>query len=221
VSFNENPIFITQKRLVHRGGILAAILIAALVGISLLAGLIADLSDPGNFPSLGSSQDAGKMFYGWTIAIETLIIAIGGFSRISRVLGDERKAGLWDSNRLTPLKPSQIVVGYWLGSPLREFYMSVILAGIGLVIVLLSRLPISLWLGSQLLVFSTALFFGLVAVLTGITFQRPQGGVIFLVLFLILQMPSFIMPKFFLTDFLLPIYAMLNLFLGGEPGMNE
>lgn len=42
----ENPIFLTQKRIVHRGGVLAAILIATLVGLSLLAGLIAYLTNP-------------------------------------------------------------------------------------------------------------------------------------------------------------------------------
>jgi hypothetical protein len=41
VKLSDNPIFITQKRLVHRAGVLAAILIAALIGISLLSGLIA------------------------------------------------------------------------------------------------------------------------------------------------------------------------------------
>jgi hypothetical protein len=38
VKLTDNPIFLTQKRLVHRGGVLAAILIAALIGLSLLSG---------------------------------------------------------------------------------------------------------------------------------------------------------------------------------------
>src|SRR5471032_2130954 len=114
VKLSENPIFITQKRLTHRTGVLAPILISALIGLSLLSGLIAYLADPGDF-NFRSPQEAGKMFYGWVI---------GGFSKISRTLAEERKAGLWDSNCLTPLKPAQIVSGYWLGSPLREFYMA-------------------------------------------------------------------------------------------------
>ena len=59
------------------------------------------------------------MFYGWTIGVEVLVLVLGGFSRISNVLANERKAGLWDSNRLTPLQPSQLVLGYWLGPALR------------------------------------------------------------------------------------------------------
>jgi hypothetical protein len=219
VNLNDNPIFLTQKRLVHRGGVLAAILIAALVGLSLLSGLVAYLVDPANFPSFHSSQETGKMFYGWTIGVEILVLVIGGFNRISNTLANERKAGLWDSNRLTPLKPCQLVTGYWLGSPLREFYMGAILAGIGLLIVLLARLPVMLWLGTQILIFSTALFFGLLAIVVGMVVQRPQGAVILLVLFFFFQSFSFAMPKFVLTNFLLPVYGIANLFMeGGNPG---
>lgn len=217
----ENPIFLTQKRLVHRGGVLAAILIAALVGLSLLAGLIAYLADPINFPDFHSSQEAGKVFYGWIIGVEILVLVIGGFSRISRALADERKSGLWDSNRLTPLAPSQLITGYWFGSPLREFYMAAILAGIGLVIVLLAKLSIVLWLGAQILIFSTALFFGLLAILVGMVFQRPQGGIIFLIAFIFIQLPTMESPKFIVTNFLLPTYGIANLFIGGGNPDND
>lgn len=221
MNLNHNPIFLTQKRLVHRAGVLAAILIAALVGLSLLSGLIAYLADPKDF-DFRSPQDAGKMFYGWTIGVEILVLVIGAFSRISQTLTNERKAGLWDSNRLTPLPPQSLVTGYWLGAPLREFYMAVVLAAIGLVIVLLGRLSPTLWLGTQILIFSTALFFGLLAVLIGLVAQRPQGGLVFLILFLFFQFPSFGMPKFLLTNFLLPIYGIVNLFrVADGPGNGD
>jgi hypothetical protein len=187
-------------------------LIAVLVGFSLLSGLIAYRAAPEDFTNFHTPQEAGKMFYGWTIAVQILVLIIGGFSRISRTLGDERKAGLWDSNRLTPLKPSQLVVGYWLGSPLREFYMAVVLALTGLAIVLLAQLPTTIWLETQILVFSTALFFGLLAILVGMTFQRPQGGVIFVLLLFLLYPFSFMAPKFLLTGFVLPVYGITYAF---------
>lgn len=220
MNLNDNPIFITQRRLTHRAGVLAPIFIAALIGLSLLAGLIAYRADPNDF-HFNSLQEAGKVFYGWTIGVEILVLVIGGFSRISNSLANERKAGLWDSNRLTPLKPCQLVTGYWLGSPLREFYMAAILAGTGLVIVLLAKLSITLWLGTQILIFSTALFFGLIAVLIGMIFQRPQGGVILLVLFFLFQSFSFAMPKFVLTNFLLPVYGIANSFMDSDNSGND
>ena len=216
----DNPIFLTQKRLTHRAGVLAATLIAALMGLSLLSGLVAYLADPLDF-EFHSSQDAGKVFYGWIIGVEILVLVIGGFSKISRILADDRKAGLWDSNRLTPLKPMEIVIGYWLGSALREFYMGAVLAGIGLVIVVLAKLPVTLWLGTQVLILGTALFFGLIAILTGMAFQRPQSGIILLLPLFFFQMFSFAFPKFVIINFLLPIYGIANLFQDPNRGGHD
>jgi len=210
VKLFENPIFLTHKRLVHRNGVLAAILIAGLIGFSLLAGLISYLAAPHDF-HFSSAQEAGKTFYGWTIGVEILVLVVAGFSRIARSLADDRKAGLWDSNRLTPLKPCDIITGYWLGPALREFYMAAVLAGSGLLIVVIGHLPITLWLGTQILIVSTALFFGLLGILAGMAFQRSQGILIFLG-FLFAYPFSFIAPSRMLTNFLLPIYGIGNLF---------
>lgn len=213
---NDNPIFLTQKRLVHRGGVLAAILIAALIGLSLLSGLVAYLAVPQNF-DFRSAQEAGRVFYGCVIGVEILVLVLGGFSRIALALANERKAGLWDSNRLTPLSPESLVAGYWFGPPLREFYMAVVLAGIGLVITLLGRLSPMLWLGTQILILSTALFFGLLAVLAGLVAQRPQNGLTLLAVFFFFQFPSFAAPKFLITNFLLPVFGIASLFGIGGP----
>jgi hypothetical protein len=220
VKLTENPIFLTQRRLTHRTGVLAAVLIAALIGLSLLSGLIAYLAAPRDF-DFQSPQAAGKVFYGWTIGVEILVLVLGGFSRISKVLADDRKAGLWDSNRLTPMNPAEIVTGYWFGSPLREGYMGAVLAGIGLVIVVLARLPVTLWLGTQFLILTTTLFFGLLASLVGMAFQRPQSGVILLLPLFFLQTFSFAIPKFTIINFLLPIYGIVNLFQDPQKNLND
>jgi len=220
VNITENPIFLTQKRLTYRTGVLAAVLIAALIGLSLLSGLIAYLADPKAL-TFRSPQEAGKVFYGWVIGVEILVLILGGFSKISKVLADDRKAGLWDSNRLTPLKPAAIVAGYWLGSALREIYMGAVLAGIGLVIVVLAKLPVTLWLGTQILILSTTLFFGLLASLAGMAFQRPQSGIILLLPLFFLQTFSFAFPRFTIINFLLPIYGIVNLFQDPNQAAND
>lgn len=215
MKLSENPIFITQKRLVHRNGVLAAVLIAALIGFSLLLGLVESLREGAD--DFGPPHNAGKVFYGWIIGLEILVLIVGGFSRIARALADDRKAGLWDSNRLTPLKPCQLVIGYWLGPALREFYMAAVLAAFGLLMVLAGRLPITLWLGTQILIASTALFFGLLGILAGMAFQRSQGILIFLVLLCAYPF-SFLAPSRMLTNFLLPIYGIGNLFHDPDSG---
>ncbi|MDR3457856.1 MAG: hypothetical protein P4N60_10455 [Verrucomicrobiae bacterium] len=216
MKLSENPIFLTHKRLVHRSGVLAAVLIAGMIGLSLLLGLVESLRE-GAAHNFGSPQDSGKGFYGWVIGIEILVVVLGGFSRVSRALSEDRKAGLWDSNRLTPLKPAQIVAGYWFAPALREFYMAVVLAVFGLIITLVAGLPITLWLGTQTLIASTALFFGLIGILAGMAFQRSQGILIFLVL-LISYPFSFIAPSRMIGNFLLPIYGIGNLFSDAATG---
>jgi hypothetical protein len=206
VKIADNPIFLTQKRLVHRAGVMAAVLIAAILGGCLLAGLMASTSPP----------RAGRMYYGWALGLEFLVLVWGAFGRVSRTLADDRKAGLWDSNRMTPMPPSQLVTGYWFGSALREYYMGAVLAAVGLVIVVIGELPITLWVGTQLLVITTTIFFGLLGVLMGLAFQRPQGGVILLVGYVFIQIFSLTWPGSLITNFLMPIYPIVHLFHGGS-----
>jgi hypothetical protein len=214
VKLFENPIFITHKRIVHRAGVLAAVLIAAMIGFCLLLGLWANLHTALVHPEYTrheTPQQTGKGFYGWVIGLQLLVLAVGGFSRIARALTDDRKAGLWDSNRLTPMKPSQIVAGYWFGPVLREFYMAAVMAGFGLLIVLLSGLPITMWLGTQALIVSTGLFFGLLGVLAGMVFQKSQG-ILILLLFVFAYPFSFIAPSRMLSNFLMPIDGIGHFF---------
>jgi len=216
VNLFQNPVFVTQKRLVHRAGVMVAILFSALVGLCFLSGLIAYMTGVSDFHFI-SNQDAGKVFYGWTLGLEILLLPIMGMGRISRVLNDDRKSGIWESNRLTPLKPSELVTGYWFGSPLREFYMGAVLAIVGLVIVLLAGLPITLWLGTQVLVLSTTLLFGLLGVLVGATAQQQGVGAV-MIIGLVFAIPFSLSIPRLLINFLLPVNGLGSLFgFGGEP----
>jgi len=220
VKLSENPIFITHKRLVHRGGVLAAVLIAGLIGFSLLLGLLNSLSEiklSGQLHGWGfrSPAETGKNIYGWVIGVEILVLVMLGVNRVTRALQEDRKAGLWDSNRLTPLKPGQIITGYWFAPGLREGYMAAVLAGFGLLVVLFSQLPVTLWLGTQTLIWSTALFCGLLGILFGMAAQKSSGAVIFLAMLMFCPF-SFIAPSRMLTNFLFPIYGIANLFQTGD-----
>lgn len=214
MKLTENPIFITQRRITHRGGVLAGMLIAGVLGFCLLVGFIGSLTD--EFGNARPAADMGRLFYGWIIGLEILVLVLGGFAHIVRVLTEDRKAGLWDSNRLTPMSPAQILTGYWFGAPLREFYMGLVLAGFGLVITLSAGLPPTLWLGTQLLILSTAAFFGLLALLMGMAFQRAQGLLVIL-LFLFTIPVSFLAPSRLLTNYLLPTYGIGHLFIATVP----
>jgi hypothetical protein len=216
VTLFQNPVFLTRKRLVHRAGVLAAVSITALVGLGLLAGLLYCFVKPGLF-HFSSAREAGKLFYGWLVGVEAALLIGGGFNRISRVLAEDRRAGLWDSNRLTPLRPSELVIGYWFGSALREFYMSAVLAVLGLAVVAVAGLSFGLWAGSQILLVSTALFFGLLALVIGTAWQSSQLAAPLFLALLLAQLPGFLQPRFMVTNFLLPVYPIVHLFSPEEP----
>ena len=79
MKLTENPIFITHKRLVHRGGVMAALLIAGLVGVCLLVGLVDSLHDE-QLHRFRTPEESGKMFYGWIVGVEILVLVFGGFT---------------------------------------------------------------------------------------------------------------------------------------------
>jgi hypothetical protein len=211
VNLLENPIFLTQRRLVHRAGVMVALLLAGLIGGSLLFGLVAYISGGSDLHFL-TNQQAGKTFYGWVLALELIMLPIVGTSRVARALSEDRRAGLWESNRLTPLTPAQLVTGYWLGSPLREYYAAVVFAACGLAIVLLSGLPITFWLATQTLVLSTALFLGLLGALAGITAKKSEGGAVLFLMMIIVLPLSMAQSRLLVTNFILPIFGLANQF---------
>jgi len=145
------------------------------------------------------------------LALQGLLLVGGAFSKIARVLSEERKAGLLDANRLTPLYPTELVHGYWLGAPLREIYMTLILVPTGFLVCLWGELPLTTWLQTQVLVLSSALMFGLLAFLPGMAGQKPQGGIAFLLLAVCVASWSWVAKELSLTNFVLPIYAISHL----------
>jgi hypothetical protein len=187
----QNPVFLTQKRLVHRAGAVAAVFGASLIGLGLFLDLVVHVLNPAAF-GLRSAQAAGRTHYGWTLAPEFLALVPLAFGRISGALAEDRRAGLWDSNRLTLLKPPQLVAGYWFGAALREFYMASALVLAGLAIILLGEMPVLLWTQTQTLLAGGALFFGILAVLAGMAFGNAWTGILMLAAFVIADaMPPF------------------------------
>jgi hypothetical protein len=89
--------------------------------------------------------------------------------------------------------------------------MAALLAGFGLLVVLFAHLPLTLWLGTQTLILSTALFCGLLGMLIGMAMQKSSGVLVFLVMFMFYPF-AMMAPGRVLTNFIFPIYGMVNFF---------
>jgi hypothetical protein len=194
-----------------RAGVLAPSLIAVLVGASLVAGLIAALANLTNLRFL-TSQVAGRLFYGWVVGIELIVLALGGFAHVWHRVVDDRKSGLWESNRVTTLSAPDLLVGYWLGAPLREAIMGAILAFAGLAIVVLSGLPLLLWVMTQLVIASTVVLLWLLAIVVGLSLERAIVPIALVFLLLALQGISLAAPQLTLTSFVVPLTTIARFF---------
>ncbi len=212
----ENPLLVTHRRLTLRAGMLPPALIAGLIGASLLAGLIAALADLKTF-HFATKQAAGYAFYAWVVGIELLLTALGGFAHIWQRLTEDRKAGLWESNRLTPLRPSELVLGYLLGAPLREAIMGGILAVFGLIIVLASGAPLLVWVLSQMLIVTTVCLLWLFALVIGLVIDRAMIPIMIVGTLLLIQGASYAGPSLSVTSYLVPVSTLARLFSDAGP----
>lgn len=200
----KNPIFLTEIRLVRRAGILAALIVATLVSVCLIVGLINYKINPNTF-NFNSVEYAGVFFYSWIVLVESLVFYLMGYAKIAKTLVEERKSGLFDLNRLAPLSPSDIAFGYLLGPPLQEFFMGAILILAGLVIIGIAGLSFKLWFVTQILLLSTALFFGLFALVVGLVMRESRHVILFPALFFFFSLFSFAFHNKSIVSFLLPL----------------
>jgi len=222
MSLANNPIFLTHQRLVRRGGLLAPVLLAAVISLCFVANPLLARLNPDNYRGFyhESPQLAGLNSYGWLLGIEMIVLILGGFNRIAQSLSEDRKAGLWESNLLTPLRPQAIVAGYWLAPALREVCMAAVMAGAGLLTLLIVGLPWWLWLATQVLVISTALLAGLFGVLAGMVLTRNQ--IVPILLLLIFSATTwFAAPDTLVTNLILPVSGIHHLFVSQTLGLHD
>jgi hypothetical protein len=71
-------------------------------------------------------------YYGWignssavtiVLGLQTLILCFGGANQLNNSLGGVRETGLIDFHRVSPLPPSVVALGFFLGAPIREYVM--------------------------------------------------------------------------------------------------
>ncbi|MFO1475989.1 MAG: hypothetical protein U1F98_04975 [Verrucomicrobiota bacterium] len=173
-----------------------------------IAGLARASWGPG---AVAPRLESGRAWYAAFLAAECACLVFGTFHRTSRLLAEDRRNGLFEANRLTPLQASQIASGYWFGGVLREACAAGILAAAGLALALPAGLPLSLWLETQLFAVIATFQAALFAVAAGLCAGR-QG-----LAWLWMAVPLFPgifsqQPAWTLSNTVAPINAMLAAF---------
>jgi hypothetical protein len=123
------------------------------------------------------------------LGLEAFILAIVGSQQVVSSVGGARESGVLDFHRVSPQPPLWLVLGYFLGGPIREYVLFLITVPFAVLLASLAPLGIvglfQVWTAMLLL----AWILQLVSLLTGLTVKKPRGsgrgGAIGIVIFMI------------------------------------
>ena len=60
------------------------------------------------------------------LGMQMVILAVGGAKQINTSFGGVRETGLLDFHRVSPLPPSAVALGFFLGAPVREYALAAV-----------------------------------------------------------------------------------------------
>jgi hypothetical protein len=110
------------------------------------------------------------------LGLETLILAIVGAQQVLTSVGGARESGVLDFHRVSPQPPLWLVIGYFLGGPIREYLLFLITVPFALLMAQLAPLGIVGLLQVWTAMFLAAWILQLISLLTGLTVKKPRGG---------------------------------------------
>jgi hypothetical protein len=213
----DNPIFITQRRLIKRNAFLAVMLGALGLGAMIV---LAEVNALDRVNSPARRMDLSLIFYAWILALQGFLAVVAAGARLARGIADEQRSGRLEVNRLTPMSTAQLLVGYTLGLPFLFALPALALAPFGAVVLLLGEAPLYVFVNSQLLLFSTALITWLTTLILGLAYKKNQAGSMVLVLMLFAGFPlAAEVGGAFIGTFLVPLFPVLADF--AEAGMGR
>ncbi|MBI5396063.1 MAG: hypothetical protein HZA91_12270 [Verrucomicrobia bacterium] len=206
----DNPILVAQLRLAWRTGhVLPGLIIFGLVyGTILLSGIGAETeAEEGTLVKTLRKWDVL-----WVVLVQSMSLVLGGFSKVSREIQEDRSAGVLDFHRISPVSPGRILAGYLVGAPAREWLLGAMGATASLVFVWRGQLAFQSWLVVQALMISTAVLAHVFGAFVGQTLKRRGPVVLGAVGFVFLMMPNSFASGTSLLNFVVPSTALTQVF---------
>ena len=126
----SNPIFMAYARARLRKHHLlpGLVMYTIVVALILIGSYIATASNVPKGERINVPARAGLFAYHGIFGLQTLLLLVLGTSRAANSAAAERGEGILQFHRMTPLSVWEILAGYLMGMPVREY----LLAGIGL-----------------------------------------------------------------------------------------
>jgi hypothetical protein len=180
MSLFSNPIFLAYARARLRKHHLlpGVVMYSIVVLITLVGAYIATGSNVPKGEQIDVAARASTFAYHALFALQTLLLLVLGTSRAANSAAAERAEGILQFHRLTPLSVWQILTGYLLGMPVREY----LLAGIGLVgqivCIFMGGVTVSQFVLTNFILLTSTLFFHFVGILVGVSRTSSSGATV-------------------------------------------
>ena len=169
---DENPVLNTSLTLARRYGLRPAMWATAVLTSITCWAYVEDMESTRRW-SANLTRLAGE--YILSVTIMQFIVGLLGAVGVARALSVRRKDGALDADRLTPMTPSDLAAGYWLGPLLAPaMLMAFGTLTILFVAVVTPEVPIRQVLASQSIVYSTLVTIGIVGLWVGLEVRNPS-----------------------------------------------
>jgi hypothetical protein len=124
------------------------------------------------------------------LGLQALTLAIGGSQQVAAAVGGARASGILDFHRVSPLPPSWVALGFFLGAPAREYLTAACTLPFAVLCAYLSPLGVLGLIAMEVPLLFAAWILHALALLSSLVMRNPRGttrgvpGLVLLILFL-------------------------------------
>jgi hypothetical protein len=171
----DNPIFVKHARSrLRRQPLLSALVITLVLCLCVLWG--------------GFQLDAFKTggVFGILLALQTVILGIMGAGQVGGSVSGARASGIMDFHRVSPLTPTELVLGFFFGAPVREYLLFLVTLPFSILCVVLGTPDFRGFVQVMILLVAGSWVMHALALINGLVTKGPAGsrGVVGLLIFL-------------------------------------
>lgn len=118
----------------------------------------------------------GGFTFGFLSSIMALILVIGGANQVAMTVGTAKESGILDFHRVSPLPPSTVAIGFFLGAPIREYIFAGLFVPFLIISAALAHVPVLTFLNALAPIFLTAWLIHSIALLSALTSKKPKAA---------------------------------------------
>jgi hypothetical protein len=181
-SWLDNPIFVKHLRSrLRRQPFLSALVITVVLCLCITWG--------------GFQLDAFKTggALGALYALQAIILCILGSTQVGTSISSARASGILDFHRVSPLSPTELVLGFFFGAPVREYLLLACTLPFSFLCLAMGSLDFRALLQLMIVLVSTSWVLHGLSLLNGLVLRKQAGsrGVVGLIIFLGFMSSSF------------------------------